>query len=287
MNSRITLLLLVTVLVLLSSGCPETERNDAFFFMVWADPQFGVTASNADWITEETNLRLAVEAANRLRPAFVVVCGDLVHATGDSAQIDAYRQTIGRLDRSIPLHQLPGNHDVGNTPEATMLSRYRASFGKDYYAFHHGFVHGIVLNTPMIKDSTLVRFDKSAQDTWLRAELAGIRRDLGGRVMIFQHQPWFVDSIDEADGYENLPAGSRRAYLSMFADAGVTHIFSGHLHRTLNRAYDSIRLVGCGPLTYPLGNDPPGVLIVVVHGRRVVERYFPLADIPQKAEDLW
>jgi len=275
------LLPLLAFLAIVSTSCPEQGRNDAFFFMVFADPQFGITSGGAEWVQEEINLGKAVDAANRLRPAFVVVCGDLTHLTGDSAAIDAYTRAIRRLDAAIPLYELPGNHDVGNIPTDASLAAYRAVFGKDYYAFRNGFVHGIVLNAPLIKDSTLVREERERQDAWLRRELETIRRHPGRHAIVFQHQPWFVDSLHEADGYENLPQSTRERYLKSFADAGVSHVFSGHLHRNARSTYEGVTMITTGPVSMQLGNDPTGVRIVFVDHDSLKDVYYPLNEIPE------
>jgi serine/threonine-protein phosphatase CPPED1 len=285
MQTRIVPILLVAVLAILAPSCPDKGRSEAFFFMVLADPQFGIISGGTDWVQEEINLGKAVDAANRLRPAFVVVCGDLTHATGDSAQINAYKNAIGRLDVSIPLYQLPGNHDVGNTPTETSLAAYRSSFGHDYYSFHHGDIQGLVFNAPLIKDSGMALADHARQEAWLRAELRPTPHGLGNRVFVFQHQPWFVDSLGEADGYENLPRNTRLRYLRMFVDAGVTHVFSGHLHRNVRTAFGAVQLITTGPVSMALGNDPPGLRIVRIDGGHVTDRYYALDEIPENIEE--
>lgn len=98
-------------------------------------------------------IRLAVEHINRLRPAFVIVCGDLTNAYPDKgpseaeAQVSAvaprashvfaadkchasrqqvrevadFKAAMAQVDEAIPLVCVCGNHDVGNRPtEATI-----------------------------------------------------------------------------------------------------------------------------------------------------------------------
>src|SRR5439155_9318850 len=89
---------------------------EPFFFIQLTDPQFGMFTDNADFRQETANFEFAVAAVNRLRPAFVVVTGDLVNKAGDAAQIAEYPPLVVRVDPAIPVYNVAGNHDVGNTP---------------------------------------------------------------------------------------------------------------------------------------------------------------------------
>ena len=81
--------------------------------------------------------------ANRLKPAFVVVTGDLINDASDTAQAAEYQRIAARLDSKIRLFSLPGNHDVGNEPTKESLARYRERFGPDYYTFRVGDIAGV------------------------------------------------------------------------------------------------------------------------------------------------
>lgn len=52
----------------------------ATFFIQIADPQLGTFQMNKDWREELVLLRQAVEHANRLKPRFLLISGDLVNA---------------------------------------------------------------------------------------------------------------------------------------------------------------------------------------------------------------
>jgi 3',5'-cyclic AMP phosphodiesterase CpdA len=78
-----------------------------------SDPQFGMYTKDADFAQETANFEFAIATANRLKPRFVIVCGDLVNKPGDRAQIEEYRRISAKLDKSIRLYHVAGNHDVG------------------------------------------------------------------------------------------------------------------------------------------------------------------------------
>src|SRR6266404_4370276 len=102
------------------------------FFVQMSDPQFGMYSANRDFAQETVNFEFAIATANRLRPKFVVICGDLVNQAGNAAQIAEFKRIAARLDPGIQLYNVPGNHDVENEPTQASLAAYRKSFGPDY-----------------------------------------------------------------------------------------------------------------------------------------------------------
>ena len=131
--------------VLLAAGLARAAESPPFFFIQLTDPQFGMYAKNADFAKETANFEFAIATANRLKPAFVVVTGDLVNKAGDAAQCDEYLRICAKLDRKIPLFHVAGNHDAGG--DRASLDAYRARFGPDHFSFRQGNLLGIVFNT--------------------------------------------------------------------------------------------------------------------------------------------
>jgi 3',5'-cyclic AMP phosphodiesterase CpdA len=129
-----------------------------------------------------------------LRPAFVVVTGDLVHKPGDPAQIAEHRRIIGKIDASISVYHVAGNHDVENVPTAASFAAYSKLFGPDRYTFHHAGLVGIVLNSSLIHSPAQVADALDAQDRWLRAELRKARDGNAQHIVVFQHHPKFFET---------------------------------------------------------------------------------------------
>src|SRR5438105_4862104 len=159
-------------LVLLSVllACELIHASEAEFFVNMADPQMGMFAKNQDTLQEQANLEFVVASINRLKPAFVVVCGDLVNRTGDAEQIKEYKRIMHELDPHIPVYNVAGNHDVGNQPTEQTLTQYRREFGRDYYTFDSGDVRGIVLDSNLIASADSALQESAAQEKWLIAE---------------------------------------------------------------------------------------------------------------------
>ena len=193
----------------------EAEAAEPLFFIQLTDPQFGMYTDNADFQQETANFEFAIATANRLKPAFVIVTGDLINKMGDTSQTDEYLRIVGKLDRSIPLYQLPGNHDIGNDPTPETIAAYVARFGPDHYSFRCGPILGLVLNSGLVQSAQGAAQQAEQQDVWLKAELEKAKQDEVRHVIVFQHHPWFAEKIDEPDGYHNLPLPERRRYLDL------------------------------------------------------------------------
>lgn len=267
---------------LLVIGLASAEAAEPFFFIQLSDPQFGMCAANADVQQETANFEFAIATANRLKPAFVVVTGDLVNTAGDKTQVDEYLRIAAKLDRSIPLYQLPGNHDVGNEPTPESIAAYVARFGPDHYSFRCGPLMGLVLNSGLIQSAKRAPQQAAQQDAWLKAELEKAKQEGVPHAIVFQHHPWFIASIDEPAGYHNLPVAERRPYLDLFRQHGVTHVFAGHHHANATAKYDSLEIVTTGAIGKPLRNDVSGLRVVIVRDGGIEHRFYHLGEIPNR-----
>jgi 3',5'-cyclic AMP phosphodiesterase CpdA len=257
---------------------------DPFFFIQLSDPQFGMFTDNADFAQETANFERAVTIINRLRPAFVVVTGDLVNRAGDAAQIAEYRRILARVDPAIPVHNVAGNHDIGNIPTPSSIAAYTNLFGPDHYAFRHqGFV-GIVLNSTLIQSPQEAGELLAQQERWLRTGLDQARAAGATSIVVFQHHPWFLSAADEADQYFNIPRARRAAYLEWFRAAGVRYLFCGHYHRNALAHDGRLEVVTTGPVGKPLGPDKSGLRIVIVRGDGLEHRYYALEEAPLRVD---
>lgn len=259
---------------------PQLSPAQEFSFAVLSDPQFGMYTDNRDFAQETANFEFAIATMNRLHPAFVVVCGDLTNKAGDSGQIAEYQRIAKRLDRSIPMYNVAGNHDVGNQPTAESLAAYRNSYGRDYYTFRQGNLEGIVLNSSLIQHPEHAAAEAAQQEAWLDKELQAAQRDGVGRVVVFQHIPWFLQTADEADQYFNIPTVIRSRYLALFEKYGVHEVFAGHYHRNAEGRSAGIHMTTTGPVGKPIGPDPSGIRIVTVNASSVESQYYGLGNLP-------
>ena len=271
-----------SVFLLATAACFAADR--APFFIQMSDPQFGMYSSNADFTLETRNLERAVAAANHLKPAFVIVTGDLVNRPGDAAQIAEYKRVMAGLDKSIPLYSVPGNHDIGNECSPERLQAWRGSFGPDHYSFRSGALYGIVLDTVLMSAPAGCAGEAAEQDSWLGAELVKARQSKARHVIVFQHHPPFVKDMAEADAYHNLPSPVRKRYLDMLERSTVSHVFAGHLHHNAEGRAGKIAVVTTGPAGKPLGGAQSGFRVVKFGGAVLEHKYYALEELPERID---
>jgi 3',5'-cyclic AMP phosphodiesterase CpdA len=237
--------------------------------------------ADQDFAQETANFEFAIASANRLKPAFVVVTGDLVNKAGDPAQIAEYKRIAAKLDRSIPLYNVAGNHDVENTPTPETITAYTKTFGPDRYTFKHGSFVGIVINSSLVKAPEKAGTLLAEQEAWMKDQLAHARQAGARHIVIFQHHPYFLKAADEVEGYFNLPLARRSDYLKLFHDAGVKYIFAGHLHNNSPARDGDLEMVTTGPIGKPLGQGShSGMRVVMVKVTGITHQFYELGDLP-------
>jgi 3',5'-cyclic AMP phosphodiesterase CpdA len=270
-----------TLLLLLSIAARAAEP---FFFIQLSDPQFGMFTSNKDFAQETANFEFAVATINRLRPAFVVITGDLVNKPGDAAQIGEFHRIVGKVDSAIPVHNVAGNHDIENVPTPATIATYTNQFGADHYTLQHGNFTGIVLNSSVIHSPQQTTNQLAEQERWLRTELARARDGNPRHIVIFQHHPWFLKTAAEPDQYFNIPTERRTNYLALFREFGVKYLFSGHYHRNALARDGDMEAVTTGPVGMPQGGDKSGLRVVIVRDDRIEHRYYHFGEIPSRID---
>ena len=268
--------------LLAAGACFAADRPS--FFIHMSDPQFGMFTSNAGFEGETRNFERAISEANRLRPAFVIVTGDLVNRPADPAQVAELKRIIAKLDKSIPLYSVPGNHDIGNECSRELLRTWRKAFGRDHYSFRSGSLYAIVLNTVLMTAPAECAKEAAQQETWFEQELAKARRARARHVIVFQHHPLFVKNPAEPDSYHNVSTLARQRYLALLNPSTVSHVFAGHLHYNVEEQADRIKMVTTGPVGKPLGGALSGVRIVKFSGSSLEHRYYSLEELPERIE---
>jgi 3',5'-cyclic AMP phosphodiesterase CpdA len=263
--------------LILALAAPLAAQN----FLQMSDPQFGMYAKDTGFAHETVNFEFAIGTANRLKPAFVVVTGDLINKAGDAAQAAEYKRIAARLDPAIKLYNVAGNHDVGNEPTPESLALYRERFGPDYYSFRVGDIAGFVLNSSLLKAPDKVKDEAAKMESWLRAELAKARQQGVRNLIVFQHISFFLKDADEPDQYFNIPKETRRRYLDLLHEFGVRYVFAGHYHRNAEGKDGDLDMITTGPVGMPLEDAKSGVRIVNVTREGIRHKYFDFGELPE------
>jgi hypothetical protein len=262
----------------------EGKWTGPFFFIQLADPQFGMM----DPAQERKNAEAAVRHINRLKPRFVVICGDLVDPPPGKpdyeAKVAEFKSIFSTIDPAIPLLCVPGNHDLGNTPDAAALASYRRHFGDDYFGFWVGGVRGLVINSTLYSDPSKSPQEQEAQEAWLAGQLEEGRKQPARHLLVFQHHSWFLKAADDKDGYFTIPQVRRKPALALLKEAGVRACFAGHYHGNAAGRDGDLEMITTGPLGKPLRKDPSGLRIVEVLSASIRHAYYSLEEVPASIE---
>ncbi|XP_054263530.1 serine/threonine-protein phosphatase CPPED1-like [Macrosteles quadrilineatus] len=270
------------------------EWKEPFFFVQGADTQFGMFADFTEvttepkWAKEIELAELAVKKVNEMRPKpkFYVICGDLCHDYYDkepdvrAAQDADFKKVYSKLDPTIPLVCVCGNHDVGDNPTYESVRKYTSNYGDDYFSFHAGGVFFICINSQFYHGATNTPDLVQAQDEWLDRQLAVAKQSEIPSIM-FQHVPWFASDPDKTErNYFEIDHDIRKRMLDKILAAGVKYVFCGHLHYNAGGKYKQLECVVTSATGYQLGSDTHGLRVVKVYRDKVEHKYYPLADLP-------
>lgn len=276
---------LLLVMLLMGIGLPvAAQSQQPWFFAVLSDPQLGMYAKDQNFTQETANFEFAIANLNRLHPRFVVICGDLVNRTADAAEIAEYKRILKELDPSIPVYNVAGNHDVGNTPTPTTISEFHTAIGQDHYTFSANGIFGIVLDSNLIRAPQDDLEDAKKQEDWLKETLANAKTHPNQQIVVFQHIPYFVHTPDEGEGYFNIPQPARRSYLDLLEGSGVKYVFAGHTHKSAIGVDGPLTEVITGAVGMPLGGSLSGFRIVTVTGQKLNPTWFCFGGIPNQID---
>jgi serine/threonine-protein phosphatase CPPED1 len=271
----------VLFVLLIIIGIPAFAQDPTYFLML-TDPQMGMFNSDKDFAQETANFEFAVAAVNRLKPAFVVILGDLTNKTGDAKQIKEYKRIAKKIDKSIPVYLVPGNHDVGHVPTPATVAAYRKNFGRDYYSFRAGSVYGIVLNSTLIVEPKNVSAEYEAQMSWLKIELEAAKASGLPNIIVFQHHPYFTKDANEADQYSSIQAARRKIFLEMLHSYGVHYVFAGHTHQIYVAKDGNLEMTATGPVGQPFGDEGSGIRLAIATSAGVQHQYYGFGKLPSK-----
>lgn len=208
-------------------------------------PPPGAAAATRLWVIGDPGA--ANDHARAVRDAFVRFTGrrgaDAILTTGDNAYPsgtpidyeDGFFDVYAALLRGVPVWPSIGNHDldaraprVGSpiyferfTLPAAGESGGVASGSEAYYAFDHGNLHVVVLDSDgsdRSPDGPMLR--------WLRRDLAARRGDW--LLAVFHHSPFSAGT--HHDDREDRVAEMRLHALPLLEDAGADLVLTGHDH---------------------------------------------------------
>lgn len=273
---------IAVLLLVVSFTAAGLAQDQPLRFIMLADTQLGIYTANRDFVRETANYEFAVAAVNRLKPAFMIVLGDLINKDGDPSQIQEFQRITGKVDSAVPVYYVAGNHDVTASPTPESLAAYRKIFGRDYYSFRAGSVYGIVLDSSLIQAPAKASAEYEEQLSWLKAELEKARESDAKQIIVFQHHPYFMKEAQEPDDTWNIPLERRQAFLALLHQYNVHYVFAGHTHRNSVAKDADLEMTTQGPVSMPFGNDGSGIRLVEVNANSVNHRYYDFGKMPDR-----
>jgi len=244
-------------------GMKEVEEsmwNGNYEFICMGDAQVGM----GDQKKEEEFSRLAVELINKRkdRIKFVVVCGDQTHNLEDFwskgelevgrkkrlNELAAFKNIYSKLDKSIPLVCVCGNHDVGNKPTEKTIQLYKEEFGDDYLSFWCGGVKFIVLNSQIVQGLLPADELSVAHEKWADEEFERKHENDPVHSVVMCHIPPFCWDAGEKHTNFNWPIEKRQIWLEKMVKANVKKVYCSHYHRRAGGKYKDLEVVVSGAL---------------------------------------
>lgn len=278
--NRIRIVLYI-LLLLFAVAFTAMAADNPFFFVQLADTQIGFTNKNVDMIPEIEHFNAAVAQINRLKPAFVIISGDMVNIAHSPKQIRAFWSIAKSISPSIPLYLVPGNHDVGKAT-AEDIASYEKLMGKDHYSFSYNGSEFLILDSCLISDSSDQNL-REAQMKWFENELVAARAKNPAHIFVCDHHPWFIKAPDEPNQYQNVPLAYRSKYLDMMNTYSVDYALCGHLHEELIGHNRNLTVLTDGPLSLSFSNPPAvGLRILRVYKDHVEHQYYTLDKVPEQ-----
>lgn len=212
-------LMIIVRIAAAEQAAASSAASNHFFFVQITDCHFG----SGDHASRMTNV---VDRINALPMPIVcvVVTGDV---TSDDITNDAVRMsatgTLARL--KMPVHFLPGNHDILMKKVPATVGAFTNSFGPIASTAEYDGVEFLMLYTEPLRRS--IHIEGYDPLSWLQTALKQAGRK---PVLIFHHTPPFEDFYDNSI-HPGWPAAPREQWDKLLQSANVKAVIAGHFHR--------------------------------------------------------
>lgn len=154
----------------------------------------------------------------------------VVH-TGDISSIKpenkiAFDAGVALLDKiKVPIHFVPGNHDINIKDPDISIKNYKEKFGDlIQHVEYDSVVFILVYTEPLRYGLSLTDFDplKQLEEILVKAN--------GKPVLIFNHAP-SVDDFYDNELHEGWDAEMQKKWIALINNYNVKAVFAGHFHR--------------------------------------------------------
>jgi len=201
---------------------------------------------------------------------FSVQLGDMV-SRGLAENYRSFLNNISRLMPQKPYLTVIGNHDRHSPNLPSRADYYRACFGRTNYAFDHGSIRFVVLDSSR-------RAVSGRQLKWLDLALRSPKRKI-----VFTHIPPGVLSWTHFAGARGVGGFRRggREFADIVSRHGVERVYMGHIHGFGVQDFQDVRYVltgGGGSPLFPLAVEDRfhHYIVVRVGANGIEDRVFSL-----------
>ncbi len=158
--------------------------------------------------------------ADSLKPAFVLITGDLIKdalRVSEKEATSLYELYLAEIAKfSVPVYSVPGNHEIfGIERHKSLVSEthplygkkmFRSYLGPDYYSFNYGGVHFVGLNSVDYHDLWYYGHLDSTQLKWLAKDISTLSPE--NPVVTFNHIPLYSGGTSLDEFREEEPGSS-------------------------------------------------------------------------------
>ena len=160
-----------------------------------------------------------------------------------------------------PVLLTPGNNDLPTVTTAG-LQHYRDYFGRDFRVVE-------CKGRCIISANSQLWWKEAPQEEvsfhdYLLLKTLRIAKNKEQPVVMVTHIPPFISSVDENDGYFNLPKTKRKEILTLCKENDVFLWLAGHTHTTSRRNYGPITLLNSETTSRNLDDRPLGFRLLTI-----------------------
>lgn len=219
------LFILLTLALLYGVGCSAqpvntskgTDADKGFSFIYMGDSQ--ADPETGDYTAWGQLLKQA--AADKRRPAFVMIGGDLINDGNDRKEWDDFFAAGGEVLKRLHLYPAMGNHDNTELYKTMFKLPYNGPEGQKeaFYSFDYGDAHLTVM------DSNAMGAARQEDIEWLKKDLSAT--DKTYKIVMFHHPAYPAIEIPK----DSIRAEAiQKAFVPIMEEAGVDLVLSGHQH---------------------------------------------------------
>lgn len=238
-NPVLTKLIIVTCMFLMIlAACSSDHDGGSHFYFVQ------ITDTHYDEPGSEERIKKIVNAVNNLPMEIecVVHTGDI---TQEKLENDSTINNAIALFKKfkMPVHFLPGNHDILQKRYEETKQSYLSHFGRlTTYHEYKGVVFFLVFTEPLAQS-----FSDESYNPLLELE-SGLKRAAGKPVIIFHHTP-SVEDFYRNSLHEGWKEEVRRKWSKLLNQYNVKAVIAGHFHRDEHHWVGDVPLYVCAPIS--------------------------------------